>query len=166
VEEDEELASDEEYEEVEEDEEVIESGAVVPALPQAMAKRKEAEEMGDETSVFEGSEQFDYQGRTYMHVPQDLDIDLRKEAGQCEELCAEEDGAYMEGTYKANCGTAVLPWGLDICYFLGVQIQRSRYGMFIIRKSYCGHIRAIRRRCQISHSTHQEHSSYQRPMIG
>lgn len=29
-----------------------------------------------ETSVFEGSQQYDYQGRTYMHVPQDLDIDL------------------------------------------------------------------------------------------
>lgn len=29
-----------------------------------------------ETSVFEGSQQHDYQGRTYMHVPQDLDVDL------------------------------------------------------------------------------------------
>lgn len=78
---DEELVSGEEYEEVEEDEEVIESGAVVPALPQSIAKRKEAEESGGETTVFEGSAQYDYQGRTYMHIPQDLDIDLRKEAG-------------------------------------------------------------------------------------
>ncbi|SMR53370.1 unnamed protein product [Zymoseptoria tritici ST99CH_3D1] len=29
-----------------------------------------------ETSTFEGTQQYDYQGRTYMHVPQDLDIDL------------------------------------------------------------------------------------------
>ena len=29
-----------------------------------------------ETSTFEGREQYDYQGRTYMHVPQDLDVDL------------------------------------------------------------------------------------------
>lgn len=29
-----------------------------------------------ETTVFEGSQQYDYQGRTYMHVPQDLDVDL------------------------------------------------------------------------------------------
>jgi pre-mRNA-processing factor 17 len=78
--EDEELVSGEEYEEVEE-EEVIESGAVVPALPEAIAKRKETEETGGETSVFEGTEEYDYQGRSYMHVPQDLDIDLRKEAG-------------------------------------------------------------------------------------
>ena len=29
-----------------------------------------------DTTVFEGMEQYDYQGRTYMHVPQDLDVDL------------------------------------------------------------------------------------------
>ena len=29
-----------------------------------------------EISVFEGTQQYDYQGRTYMHVPQDLDVDL------------------------------------------------------------------------------------------
>jgi pre-mRNA-processing factor 17 len=80
VDENEELASDEEYEEVEE-EDVVESGAVVPAPPEAIAKRKEAEEVGDETTTFHGAEEYDYQGRTYMHVPQDLDIDLRKEAG-------------------------------------------------------------------------------------
>ncbi|KAI6247002.1 Pre-mRNA-processing factor 17 [Erysiphe necator] len=80
VEEHEQLLSGEEYEEIsEEDEEFIKSGTVVSALPQAIAKRKEAEEMGEETSIFEGSQQFDYQGRTYMHVPQDLDIDLRSE---------------------------------------------------------------------------------------
>ena len=32
---------------------------------------------GKETSEFHGSQMYDYQGRTYMHVPQDLDIDLR-----------------------------------------------------------------------------------------
>ncbi|KAK4995632.1 hypothetical protein LTR66_004597 [Elasticomyces elasticus] len=37
------------------------------------------EETGNakETTEFHGSEQYDYQGRTYMHIPQDLDIDLR-----------------------------------------------------------------------------------------
>ncbi|KAK8196010.1 hypothetical protein M8818_007161 [Zalaria obscura] len=37
------------------------------------------EETGDEkeSTEFHGSQQYDYQGRTYMHVPQDLDIDLR-----------------------------------------------------------------------------------------
>lgn len=35
---------------------------------------------GKETTDFNGSEEFDYQGRTYMHIPQDLGhIDLRRE---------------------------------------------------------------------------------------
>jgi len=33
---------------------------------------------GKESTEFHGSEMYDYQGRTYMHVPQDLDIDLRR----------------------------------------------------------------------------------------
>lgn len=85
VDEDEELASDEVYEEVEEAE-FVQSGAVVPALPQALAKRKEVEEDGSETSIFEGSEQYDYQGRTYMHVPQDLNINLLKDPADFKEL--------------------------------------------------------------------------------
>lgn len=34
-----------------------------------------------ETTQFHGSELYDYQGRSYMHVPLDLDINLRKEPG-------------------------------------------------------------------------------------
>lgn len=34
---------------------------------------------GAETSTFHGEQEHDYQGRTYMHVPQDLDVDLRRE---------------------------------------------------------------------------------------
>lgn len=37
--------------------------------------------VGKETSEFHGSALLDYAGRTYMHVPQDLDVDLRKEPG-------------------------------------------------------------------------------------
>lgn len=34
---------------------------------------------GHETSEFHGAQQHDYLGRTYMHIPQDLNIDLRSE---------------------------------------------------------------------------------------
>ena len=68
----EELASDEEY---------IES-AIVPIDRTAMAKVSTAyqdESTNTETTEFHGSSEFDYQNRTYMHIPQDLDIDLRSE---------------------------------------------------------------------------------------
>ncbi len=71
---DQELASDEEW---------VEEGIVPANLP---APPKEATAYQDdvtlsETTEFHGSSQFDYQGRTYMHVPLDLDIDLKKESG-------------------------------------------------------------------------------------
>ena len=71
---DQELASDEEW---------VEEGIVPTNLP---APPKEATAYTDdvsmsETTEFNGSTEFDYQGRTYMHIPQDLDIDLRREPG-------------------------------------------------------------------------------------
>ncbi|TKA32463.1 hypothetical protein B0A50_01571 [Salinomyces thailandicus] len=51
----------------------------VPARP-TLAGTGYAEVSAEtETSVFEGTQQYDYQGRTYMHVPQDLDVDLTSE---------------------------------------------------------------------------------------
>ncbi|GAB1208983.1 hypothetical protein APSETT445_007748 [Aspergillus pseudonomiae] len=75
--EDRELASDEEYVDEEEEE-------IAPAHMPAMSKQAtdyQDDSSKVETTEFHGSEQFDYMGRTYMHVPQDLDIDLRKEIG-------------------------------------------------------------------------------------
>ncbi|KAL3435156.1 WD40-repeat-containing domain protein [Aspergillus tetrazonus] len=79
---DEELGSDEELVEVDEDEEEQEQVGSAP-MP---AMSKEATDYQDDTSKvetteFHGSEQYDYLGRTYMHVPQDLDIDLKKPVG-------------------------------------------------------------------------------------
>ncbi|KAK0749752.1 WD40-repeat-containing domain protein [Schizothecium vesticola] len=80
-----ELGSDEEYEIVEEDEdEVVPSGTVVKAPAGSLARRQEVEALGEETTTFHAESQYDYLGRTYMHVPQDLDISLSKEVGSIE----------------------------------------------------------------------------------
>lgn len=57
---------------------VYEEDAITPMPAKGSLKGTGYEEIGveKESSVFEGSEQYDYQGRTYMHVPQDLNIDL------------------------------------------------------------------------------------------
>ncbi|KAM5456816.1 hypothetical protein MaudCBS49596_001057 [Microsporum audouinii] len=65
------------------DEEYIEEAIVPPNMP-AMDKKATAyqEDLSSaETTEFHGTEERDYLGRTYMHVPQDLDIDLKKESG-------------------------------------------------------------------------------------
>ncbi|WFD42652.1 hypothetical protein MPSI1_001300 [Malassezia psittaci] len=48
-------------------------------------RRAMDEERGTEKSIFHGTTMYDYQGRTYMHVPTDTDTNLRGEAGsqQC-----------------------------------------------------------------------------------
>lgn len=68
-----EVSADESGEEV-----VYEEDAIVPVPAKgSLAGTGYAEASADkEKSTFEGAEQYDYQGRTYMHVPHDLDVDL------------------------------------------------------------------------------------------
>ena len=73
------LASDEEYVVVE-DEEAAVAPPRLPAMSKAATDYQE-DASRHETTEFNGSEQFDYLGRTYMHVPQDLGIDLKKDVG-------------------------------------------------------------------------------------
>ncbi|KAK4171775.1 putative Pre-mRNA-processing factor [Triangularia setosa] len=80
LEEERELGSDEEYV-TDDGGEVIESGTVIKAPEVNLQRRVEVERQGEETTVFEGTEEFDYLGRGYLHVPQDLDFSLQKEVG-------------------------------------------------------------------------------------
>lgn len=53
---------------------------------EAEKARKKAEESEKitETSIFHGKSMYDYQGRTYMHIPTDVDVNLSGEAGEQE----------------------------------------------------------------------------------
>ncbi|KAI9747453.1 MAG: hypothetical protein M1815_004215 [Lichina confinis] len=66
------LDSDEEFEE-----DAIEPANIVPARKAGT----DYAEVEAETTEFHGAAQFDYQGRTYMHVPQDLGVDLKNDVG-------------------------------------------------------------------------------------
>ncbi|KAL9095930.1 MAG: hypothetical protein Q9165_001928 [Trypethelium subeluteriae] len=48
-----------------------------PTAPTKAGTEYENDGSGQESTEFHGTELYDYQGRTYMHVPQDLDIDLK-----------------------------------------------------------------------------------------
>jgi pre-mRNA-processing factor 17 len=68
------------------DEEWVEEGIVpthLPAPPKAATSYQD-DVTQTETTEFHGSSQFDYQGRTYMHVPTDPTLNLKKEPGSQE----------------------------------------------------------------------------------
>lgn len=174
VDEDHELASDEEYEIVEEeegDDEVIESGTVLQAPSDTLARREAEEALGDETSTFHGAEEHDYQGRTYMHVPQDLEINLRKEVGSIKNYIPQKQiFSWKEHTKSAakavtalrffpNSGHLFLSAGADAT----VKIWDFYHERELLR-TYSGHSKAVSDICFNTDGTQFLTASYDRMM--
>jgi pre-mRNA-processing factor 17 len=152
-----ELASDEEYEvvEVEEgdeegdddnnDDDIIESGTVLKAPKHAIDRRKEVEELGAETTTLHVKEH-DYQGRTYMHVPQDLDVSLRKEVGSVTNFIPKRQihgwkqhaGAVTALRFFPETGHLLLSSGAD-----GTVRLWDPYHSRELLRTYSGHPRAV-----------------------
>lgn len=163
----EELASDEEYEVVEDDEDVVESGTVVQAPVAAIARRKEIEAMGDETTTFHGSEEHDYQGRTYMHVPQDLDVDLRKDAGSFTNYIPKKQIHAWKDHSKAVTALRFLPGSGHLLLSASADTTvkiRDVYHERELLRTYSGHSKALSDICFNSTGTQFLSSSYDRMM--
>ena len=144
-----ELGSGEEYEIVDEDEdgeEVIESGTVVSAPAEALARRREVEALGDETTTFDGESQYDYQGRTYMHVPQDLDIDLRKEVGSITNYAPKKLVHRWKGHDKAVTALRFFPDSGHLLLSASADTTVKIWDVYHSRellRTYSGHTKAI-----------------------
>ncbi|KAJ2905885.1 hypothetical protein MKZ38_003893 [Zalerion maritima] len=162
------LASDEEYEvvEVTDDEaEVIESGVTNQAPAEALARRKEVEALGDETTTFHGESEYDYQGRTYMHIPQDLGINLKKEVGSIANFIPKKLIHSWKGHTKPvtsvrlfpNSGHLMLSGSADNTIKIwDVYHQRS------LLRTFSGHNKAISDLCFNTSGTQFLSSSYDR----
>ncbi|UZP33920.1 hypothetical protein NXS19_001736 [Fusarium pseudograminearum] len=161
----EQLASDEEYEIVEEEEEVVESGTIVKAPTKALEQRKEAEKMGDERTEFHGSAETDYQGRTYMHVPQDLDIDLRKEVGSVTNYIPRKQIHSWKNHNKAVTALQFFPTSGHLLLSASADTTVKIFDMYHDRellRTYHGHSKALSDICFNTSGTQFLSSSYDR----
>ncbi|KAL2755722.1 hypothetical protein ACRALDRAFT_1050970 [Sodiomyces alcalophilus JCM 7366] len=149
----EELASDEEYVEVTDDDDVVESGTVLRAPPTALARRKEIEELGEETTTFHGAEERDYQGRTYMHVPQNLDVDLRKEVGSITNYIPKKQIHGWKDHGGAITGTRFFPESGHLLLSSSADSTVKIWDVYHQRellRTYSGHSKAV---CDITFNT-------------
>ena len=64
-----------------EDEEEMGQSLAAPGAEPGKKKRNRGMEFGTEQTTFHGQSEYDYLGRTYMAVPQDLDVNLMSESG-------------------------------------------------------------------------------------
>ncbi|KAH8169138.1 anaphase-promoting complex subunit 4 WD40 domain-containing protein [Sarocladium implicatum] len=164
-----ELASDEEYEivEEEEDDDVVESGTVLQAPAQAIARRKEVEELGEETTTFHGSEQYDYQGRTYMHVPQDLEVDLRKEPGSITNYIPKKQIHAWKDHSKAVTALRFFPNSGHLLLSASADSTVKLWDVYHNRellRTYSGHSKALSDACFNESGTQFLSASYDRMM--
>lgn len=135
----EELASEEE------DVNELDTSLMAPAMEKASTAYEE-DVSNAETSEFHGSALFDYLGRSYMHVPLDLDIDLRKESGSERNYYPKKQiFKWKFGTkpitalrFLPNSGHLLLAASADAKIKLF-----SVYGQRELLRSYSGHAKSI-----------------------
>ncbi|ETS75264.1 hypothetical protein PFICI_13748 [Pestalotiopsis fici W106-1] len=169
--EDEEIGTDEEVEYVYEDEDgddVVASGTVVSAPVEAISRRKEVEALGDETTTFHGESQYDYQGRTYMHVPQDLDINLRKELGSTPNYIPKKVvHTWKDFGDKAVTGLRFFPHSGHLLLSAGADATVKIFDVYHQRellRTYSGHTKAVSDICFNESGTQFLSASFDRMM--
>lgn len=161
---DEELASGEEYESMEDDD-VVESGTMLQAPAAALDKRHQKEQEGDETTTFHGTEQFDYQGRTYMHVPQDLDVDLRKDPGSITNYIPKKQIHAWKDHTKAVTALRFFPGSGHLLLSGSADTTIKLWDVYHDRellRTYSGHSKALSDICFNTSGTQFISSSYDR----
>jgi pre-mRNA-processing factor 17 len=102
---------------------------------------------GKETSTFHGSSEFDYLGRTYMHVPRDLDVNLMGTPG--EQKCFLPKGQIhtWEGHEKGVSKLEFFPGSGHLLLSCGMDGLAKLWDVYHDRellRSYKGHTKAIR----------------------
>lgn len=102
---------------------------------------------GIEKTTFHGESMYDYQGRTYMHVPLDLDINLLKEPGQQECFVPKKRIHTWEGHSKTISAARFFPFSGHLMLSGSMDSKIKLWDVYHDRsllRTYSGHSTGVR----------------------
>ncbi|KAL1920910.1 uncharacterized protein VTP21DRAFT_11545 [Calcarisporiella thermophila] len=110
-------------------------------------KSKEMDIGGGERSIFHGKEMYDYQGRTYMHVPQDVDVNLLGEPGEQECFLPKKHIHTWTGHTKAVSAIRFFPESAHLLLSCSMDTKVKLWDVYHERRclrTFLGHSKAVR----------------------
>ncbi|KAG0224591.1 WD40-repeat-containing domain protein [Mortierella sp. GBAus27b] len=102
---------------------------------------------GSEKTIFHGKEEFDYMGRTYMHVPMDLDVNLQGEPGTKECFVPKRLLHTWTGHTKAVSAIRFFPKSAHLLLSGSMDSKVKLWDVYHDRRvlrTYLGHSKAVR----------------------
>ncbi|KAI7903725.1 WD40-repeat-containing domain protein [Cokeromyces recurvatus] len=118
-----------------------------PAKATEFSVKNIANETHTETTIFHGASEHDYLGRTYMAVPQDVDVNLFGEPGQKESFIPKKLIHTWEGHEKGVSSIKFFPKSAHLLLSAGMDNQIKIWDVYHDRsllRSYLGHSKAVR----------------------
>ncbi|CAI2183011.1 16840_t:CDS:10 [Funneliformis geosporum] len=110
-------------------------------------KSKKEIESGMEKTIFHGKSEYDYQGRTYMHVPMDLDVNLLGEAGTQECFIPKRCIHTWSGHNKGVTAIRFFPRSAHLILSSSMDTKVKIWDVYNDRRclrTYIGHNKAVR----------------------
>jgi len=113
-------------------------------------KKAKTDEGPTETTIFHGKSMFDYQGRSYMHVPQDIGIDLNGEPGSQECFIPKRLIHTWSGHTKAVNAIRFFPGSGHLLLSCSMDSKVKLWDVYNNRqclRTYLGHTKGVRDIC-------------------
>lgn len=132
-----------------------------PDVPEGLESDDETKEEGvlpkhdykgepKETSVFHLKSMYDYQGRTFMHIPQDQDVNLQGEPGRIENFMPKKLIHTFLGHTAGVAAIRFFPKSGHLLLSAGMDMHIKLWDVYHDRKcirTYIGHTKAVRDIC-------------------
>ncbi|RIA96206.1 WD40-repeat-containing domain protein [Glomus cerebriforme] len=114
---------------------------------EAETKSKKEIDAGQEKTTFHGKSEYDYQGRTYMHVPMDLDVNLLGEPGTQECFIPKRCIHTWSGHNKGVTAIRFFPRSAHLILSSSMDTKVKIWDVYNDRRclrTYMGHNKAVR----------------------